>query len=356
VVNKHWRAYWKDMQKRICAQMAVAQSVLPQYRRNQKMVFIGIDKWRGNCGKSTFNDITMDTMDILALPLQPELLYEGARLGSRNEHGANELGYKSSLYVAMDEMKQTSKLDPEQVKKLSGGGITKYCRPFGAPEPVKFTWRASPFLYCNWGCVPKVDSSDRTTMERFRFMVWETMFATNGGAKVPKNYKEAGIRVKKADAGTVDLMRKHRGANMWKLLMAAYVVARDYGGGIPESAWPADWVQAAKKALDEADPLARVVKDVASSVVEQGVVALEGEQYTHPETGEQLVAKMDMIDRVKRTLLMNRIRGALGTKGSFAMDGQVDAVKQLLDTEMAAPGIRLLCRQAAYTAAWGSRS
>jgi hypothetical protein len=149
VVERFWEDYWADPHKRGCAQQAVASTLLPEFKAAQKLVTIGTDRGHGNHGKSVFNKVVMDTLDIMAMPLQEQMLYEGVQLGSKNSHGANELAYRHTLYAAKDEMDGRRRLDMESIKELGSGGIKKTARPLGAPEPITYVWKALPFLFCN---------------------------------------------------------------------------------------------------------------------------------------------------------------------------------------------------------------
>jgi hypothetical protein len=263
------------------------------------------------------------------------MLYEGVQLGSKNGHGANELAYRKTLYVAKDEMDGGRQLAMESLKELAGGGIKKTSRPFGAAEPITWVWKALPFLYCNWGCLPQLDSTDPVGTGRIRILLFETLFEVSTGATgVPKGFSG---RVKPGKHNVQDVMHAHRGPNMWLLLLAAHRLAKQHGGALSEAEWPAEWTQAKRDAMDEADPMCRVVRKVVRENVQRGWVLAKGEEY-EDEQGQIVKAATDRVDFVKRSRLMRLVQEEAGQGRSLEMRGQAKAVKRMLDAEMEAHG------------------
>ena len=137
---------------------------------SQKQLLVGIDDANGNCGKSMFAKVLADVFDVLAMPLQKTMVYDTTCLGGRNSHGANELAYKTALWVYLDKMQSEQKFNVEALKQLAGGGIQFAARAFHSAKMIKFPWVALVALFCNKGCLPELDSSNKVLLARLRFL------------------------------------------------------------------------------------------------------------------------------------------------------------------------------------------
>jgi len=257
VVDDFYGNYWADDTKRVTVLHTMGAMLLPQLRSRQKFIIIGTDTANGNTGKSVFSGVIMDTMDILAQPLQPALVYDSAGLGNRNGHGANELNYRGTYTAILDEMKSERRFDMEALKKLVGGGIKMACRMLGSAKTVTFPWLALPILLCNQKCLPQMDSTNEVDLGRFRFICFETRFTTPSGAEVPPDYDATLVKQGKEDVASD--MVAHRGAHIWQLLQAAHQVYMK-GGAVSNEDWPEDWKRLKESATASAVPWRQLCK------------------------------------------------------------------------------------------------
>jgi len=326
-VDDFYINYWSDETKRVTVLHTLGAMLLPQMRPQQKFITICTDTANGNTGKSVFSDVFMDTMDILAQPLQPALVYDSAGLGSRNGHGANELSYRGAYTAILDEMKSERRFDMEALKKLAGGGIKLSCRMLGSAKTVTFPWLALPILLCNQKCLPQMDSTNEVDLGRFRFICFETRFITPSGAGVPDGYDVGLVKVGKEGVATD--MQAHRGAHMWRLLQAAHQVCMK-GGAVSNEEWPEDWKQLKESATVAADPLATVVQEMILANVEKGVVRGKGEEFM--QGGKMVKADASTVDCILRQRLVDAVMRNSSIRAS------VQEVKDRLDSHMATLG------------------
>ena len=336
-VDSWWATYWEGSQKRQAVMKTIAAALLPRFRSKHKQITVGTDRADGNTGKSVLWRVLRKVLDILALPLQPTMVYDAASLGSRNGHGANELSYRGVLLACLDEMKVERKFDMEALKKLAGGGIEFHVRMIHSSKTVDFPWMAMPLLLCNSGCLPEMDSSSAVDMGRFRFICFEVRFEAPTGAAVPDSFDPK--LVKKAEDAVVEKMQEHRGAHMWRLLQAAHELARDHGGALSDAEWPEDWRLLKQEAAEEADPLAGIVAGVVSRHVVKGAVVKEGEPCSVGPDGEPILAKQTIVDHIQRTDLSHIV--AFEARQSNIRPTAAE-VKGRLDAHMALQGYKFV--------------
>jgi hypothetical protein len=161
---------------------------------------------------------------------------------------------------------------------------------------ITFPWMAMPLLLCNKGCVPEMDSSKAVEVERMRVICFEVRFFTNTGAGVPEDYDKT--LVKKGEDRVAMNMMKHRGAHMLRLLQAAHVLARDYGGALTQQQWPEEWNLLREEVAADADPQLEHVRKTLEPLVEPGLLVKKGEQYTD-YNGKTMVAKnAPVVDKI----------------------------------------------------------
>jgi hypothetical protein len=346
VVDAFYENYGADPDKRTCMLMPIAAALIPQSRASQKQILVGIDDADGNCGKSMFAKVAADVFDVLAMPLQKTMVYDTASLGGRNSHGANELSYKTALWVYLDEMQNEQKFNVESLKQLAGRGITFACRAFHSAKMIKFSWVALVALFCNKGCLPEFDSCNKVLLARLRFALFEVVFTAPTGAAPPAGYDKA--LVKQAVDNVQDNMKAHRAAHMWRLLQAAHILAKEYGGAVPEAKWPQSWTDTRNRSAATADTLQQVVEEVIIENVVKGKVVREKTKKNVDVEVELIVDKSSgnvrvnflashkpEVDYIKRSLLKDDVEKQLGADRKRY---QSKDIKSRLDTTMAAHG------------------
>lgn len=344
-VDAFYKNYWADEDKRTCMLMSMAAALIPQYRASQKQILVGIDDADGNCGKSMCAKVVADVFDVLAMPLQKTMVYDTASMGGRNSHGANELSYKTALWVYLDEMQNEQKFNVESLKQLAGGGITFACRAFHSAKMIKFPWVALVALFCNKGCLPEFDSSNKVLLARLRFALFEVVFTAPTGAAPPAGHDKA--LIKQAVDNVQASMKAHRAAHMWRLLKAAHILAREYGGAVPESKWPQSWTDTRNRSAAAADTLQQVVEEVIIENVVPGriqrpkrktSVDVEVELVVDQESGNvrvNLLTHKPHVDYIKRSLLKDDVEKQLGADRKRY---QSKDIKSRLDATMASLG------------------
>jgi hypothetical protein len=345
-VDAFYENYWADKDKRTCMLMSLAAALMPQYRATQKQILIGIDDADGNCGKSMCAKVVADVFDVLAMPLQKTMVYDTAGMGGRNSHGANELSYKTALWVYLDEMQNEQKFNVESLKQLAGGGITFACRAFHSAKMIKFPWVALVALFCNKGCLPEFDSSNRVLLARLRFALFEVVFTAPTGAAPPSGYDKA--LIKQAVDSVQDSMKAHRAAHMWRLLQAAHILAREYGGAVLESKWPQSWTDTRNRSAAAADTLQQVVQEVIIETVEKGIVdrneKVKVELVVDKVSGSVkmkllVVSQKPHVDHIKRSVLKDEVEKQLGIDRKRYKSTDI---KSRLDSTMAALGYEFI--------------
>jgi hypothetical protein len=207
-------------------------------------------------------------------------------------------------------------------------------------------WVALVALFCNKGCLPEFDSSNKVLLARLRFALFEVVFTASTGAAPPASYDKA--LIKQAVDNVQASMKAHRAAHMWRLLQAAHILAKEYGGAVPESKWPQSWTDTRNRSAAAADTLQQVVEEVIIENVIKGKVVREKTKKNVDVEVELIVDKSSgnvrvnllashkpQVDYIKRSLLKDDVEKQLlaDRKRYLSCD-----IKSRLDTTMAAHG------------------